>query len=121
LTVPVVVCYTTSMITRKELIELALNSSDATVAKAVDHLLFVTQLAHGEGEQAMFNLHQYHYGAGFSLPPSAGPTEVSIAWANEDFAIRSPECVFLSGQAAQYSKSHSTPMYKLELDRNHVI
>jgi len=106
-------------LSKRELLEIAANSSDATVKKAVENLLFVTQLAHSNNDLNNFGLHEFHYGVTLSMPPCDHPLEVSVAWANNRFAARSMSYCFIEGTAGDYSQGNITPTYALVSDRNY--
>ena len=106
-------------LSKRQLLELAANSSDATVKRAVENLLFVTQLAHGSNAQDNFALHDFHYGATFSMPPCDHPLEFSVAWANNRFAARCMTYQFIEGTAGDYLNGDITPTYALVSDRNY--
>ena len=105
-------------LTRRELFELALNSSDATVKQAMEKLLFTVTLAHGNAETENFRLHTYHYGIGVGVPANDEMTTIHVAWENDKFSLRSTEnYMFVEGQAGDYIRGEATAYYTLIEDR----
>ena len=85
-------------VSREQILELALRSSDPLIKATVDKLVFALKLKHADADFThIIDNYKYHHSTVLHF---ANDKEVSLAWINEDFCFISMDSVYYQGKAS---------------------
>ena len=110
-----------SKISDQKIIELALNSSDPTIRKTVEKLIFAIKLKYDEEEFThIYDNYEMHHGINVMMPcpcDNGKQHDFSISWKKEKFRIISMEHQIVTGSTGDFVCGQNAATVQLQYDR----